>query len=102
MIVLSNLLLAVAQILGTITTILIYLFIARAVLSWFSPDPYNPIVRFLHSCTDPVLDKIRRTIPTQVGMLDLSVFIVILILVLIQSVVIKSIADYAVRLMLHR
>lgn len=38
--------------------------IIRVVLSWVRPDPYNPIVRFLYSMTDPPLDAIRRKMPS--------------------------------------
>ena len=47
----------------------------RVLLSWLPMagvriDPYNPIIRFLHTITDPILDPIRRY--TTVGMIDLS------------------------------
>ena len=48
----------------------------RIILSWVNPDPYNPIVRFLYSFTEPVLAPIRRLIPPLGGMLDLSPMIV--------------------------
>ena len=92
-------LIAIAKIIAMATQIFMFLFIARAVLSWVNPDPYNTLVRFLYSCTDPVLNKIRRAIPTQVGMLDFSIIIVIFILVLIQEVVPQSIIHYASSLM---
>ncbi len=43
---------------------------ARVILSWIIHDPYNPIYRFLHSITEPVLGPLRRIIPS--GMLDFS------------------------------
>ena len=99
MIILYYMLVAIAKIIGIATQMFMFLFIARAVLSWVNPDPYNQLVRFLYSCTDPVLDKIRRTIPTSVGMLDFSIIIVILLLMFIQDVVPQSIAYYAAELM---
>ena len=36
---------------------------ARAVVSWLSPDPRNPIVQFLSGVTDPVLDRLRSVLP---------------------------------------
>ena len=60
--------------------IYIYIIIARAIISWVSPDPYNPIVRFLYRVTEPVLRPVRERLPTsQVG-LDFSPMIVILVL----------------------
>ena len=47
-----------------------WLIIARALLSWVSPDPYNPIVRFLYNVTEPVLGWVRRRVPIVFGGLD--------------------------------
>ncbi|MDO3380169.1 YggT family protein [Geoalkalibacter halelectricus] len=69
---LATLLLAVVRILSLAIQIYIYVVIARAIVSWVSPDPYNPIVRFLYNVTDPPLDRIRRVLPLQFGGLDLS------------------------------
>jgi len=52
--------------------------IARAVLSWVSPDPYNPIVRFIHNVTEPVLYPIRKRLPLYAGGIDFSPVVVIL------------------------
>ena len=46
MIILSNFLIAIAKVLDIVLSIYMWVVIARAVLSWVSPDPYNPIVRF--------------------------------------------------------
>jgi YggT family protein len=56
--------------------------IVRAVLSWFNPNPYNHIVRFLIDVTDPVMNPIRRIIP--MPGIDFSPMIVILIIELIK------------------
>ena len=37
-----------------------FLIIVRAIISWVSPDPYNPIVRTLDRLTGPVLNPIRK------------------------------------------
>ena len=56
----------------------IYVIIARALISWVSPDPYNPIVRFLYRATEPVLQPVRERLPrTQMG-IDFSPMVVIL------------------------
>ncbi len=71
---------ALANVLNLVIVVYIWLIIARAVISWVSPDPFNPIVRFLHRVTEPVLRPVRHRLPT-VGMgLDLSPMIVILAL----------------------
>ncbi|MDX9703821.1 MAG: YggT family protein [Candidatus Auribacterota bacterium] len=57
--------------------------LARVLISWVSPDPYNPIVRFLYSVTDPILVPLRRIIPPLGGMIDLSPMIAMLLIQLI-------------------
>jgi YggT family protein len=45
--------------------------IAGALLSWVSPDPYNPIVQAIYSISDPLLMPFRRVIPS-LGGIDFS------------------------------
>jgi len=73
----GELIMIVAQAVHLIFTIYIYIIVARAIISWVNPDPYNPIVRFLHSVTDPLLYRIRRAIPLQFGGLDFSPIILL-------------------------
>jgi YggT family protein len=53
-------------------------------LSWVSPDPFNPIVRFIHNVTEPVLYQIRKRVPVNFGGIDLSPIIVILAIYFLQ------------------
>ena len=43
MIVLGNVLYAIAAILNAVLQLVFWLIIIRAVLSWVNPDPYNPV-----------------------------------------------------------
>ncbi len=70
----------------------IYVIIARALISWVSPDPYNPIVRFLYRATEPVLRPVRERLPTSQMGIDFSPMIVILGIVLLREYVIPWIA----------
>lgn len=85
--VLSEIVLVFAQMINMIITIYIYIVIARALISWVNPDPYNPIVRFLHNATDPVLYKIRRVVPLNLGGIDFSPILLLFSLYLIQRLV---------------
>jgi len=69
--------------------------IARAVLSWVNPDPYNPIVRFIYNLTEPVLGRIRRLLPLQLGGIDFSPIIVFLAIIFLQQFVVASIDGLA-------
>ena len=75
---------ALGNLLDLVIQIYILLIIARAVVSWVSPDPYNPIVRFLHRITEPVLRPVRHRMPMLAMGIDLSPMVVILALILLQ------------------
>jgi YggT family protein len=98
MFVIGNLLVAVAKILDIALTVFMWIIIARAILSWVSPDPYNPIVRFIHNVTEPVLYQIRRKIPLSFGGMDFSPIIVLLAVIFLQQFVVQSLYQFAVSL----
>jgi len=62
-----------------------------------NPDPYNPIVRFLHRATEPVLRPIRRIIGVGLG-IDVSPIIAILGIMFIRYFLVASLIDMANRL----
>ena len=79
MFVFSNFLQALATILDTLLWLYFWLIIVSAILSWVSPDPFNPIVRVIRNLTEPVFHKVREWIPfTNVGGIDLSPIVVLL------------------------
>jgi len=64
---------AIAGLLAAGVEIYIYIIIARVLMSWFQPNPSNPIVQFIGRITDPFLAAMRRALPFLViGGLDLS------------------------------
>ncbi len=73
----SNVPYALIEVLTAILDLYTFILIARALISWVNPDPYNKIVQFLHRITEPVLAPVRRVIPPIMGM-DWSVLIVLL------------------------
>jgi len=98
MFVFSNLMIAIAKILDIGLSLYMYVVIARAILSWVNPDPYNPIVRFLNSVTEPVLFRIRKRLPLFLGGIDFSPILVILVIIFIQSFVVQSLVQMAARI----
>ena len=98
MIFFSNFLTAAAVVISWVLKIYMWIIIARAILSWVSPDPYNPIVRFLHNVTEPVLYRIRSRLPVMFSGIDFSPIIVILGIVFLQSFVVNSLLMLAQRL----
>jgi YggT family protein len=95
MFVLGNLLGALATVIYYVLEIYMWIIIARAVISWVNPDPYNPIVRFLYSITDPVLLAIRRRLPISFGGIDFSPILVILAIIFLQRFLVASLYDLA-------
>lgn len=98
MFIIGNFLKAIAIILDYALTFFMWLIIARAVLSWVNPDPYNPIVRFIHNVTEPVLYRIRSFVPTTFGGIDLSPIIAILGVIFLQTFVVGSLLRMAAML----
>ena len=95
MFILTNFLLATAGVLQLILTVYLWIVIARAVISWVNPDPYNPIVRFLHSATDPLLYRVRRAVPVSLGGIDFSPLIVLAAIYFLQGFLVQSLRDEA-------
>ncbi len=86
---------AIASVLNFALTIYMYIIIARAVLSWVSPDPYNPIVRFIHNITEPLLSRVRRSLPMVVSGVDLTPLVVIAAIFIIQMIVVNRLEQFS-------
>ena len=96
MFVVGNFIEAIARIIDMGLTLYTWLIIIRALISWVNPDPYNPIIRFLCNVTEPVLYQVRRLIPIKGIGIDFSPIIVILIIVFLQSFLVKTMLQIAV------
>ena len=99
MFVLGNLFQAVATILDKVLWLYSIVIMIAVLISWVSPDPFNPIVQFLRSVTEPVFAWIRRRFPFAViGMLDLSPLVAFLGIQLLQMVIVRSLFELGLRL----
>jgi len=95
MLILKNFIFAIAQIFDIVLTLYMWLIIIRAILSWVSPDPYNPIVRLIYNITEPVLSQIRKRVPVSFSGIDFSPFIVILAVIFLKSFLVKTLIGLA-------
>jgi YggT family protein len=86
---------ALATVLSWGLDIYMWLIIARAILSWVNPDPYNPIVRFLYNVTEPVLSYLRRRLPMVYAGLDLSPLVVLAVILFLKVFLVQTLFDYA-------
>ena len=98
MFILGNFLSATAQILKIILELYMWIMIIRALLSWVNPDPYNPIVQFLNSITEPVLYRVRQLMPMSGTGINFSPFISSRLIIFLQSFLVNSIGMLAMRL----
>ena len=96
MFMISNFLFAVAKLVDFALSAYMWIIIGRAILSWVNPDPYNPIVRFLHEVTEPVLSRIRRLVPAFAGGIDFSPAILILAIIFLQGFLVPTLKQMAV------
>jgi YggT family protein len=95
MIALRHFMEGVAYVLSWALDIYMWLIIARAILSWVNPDPYNPIVRFLYNVTEPVLSYLKRRLPLIYGGLDLSPLVVLAVIIFLKVFLVQTLIDYA-------
>jgi YggT family protein len=98
MFIISNFLVAIAKILDIGLSLYMWIIVARAVISWVNPDPFNPIVRFLNALSEPVLYQVRRRIPLFFGGFDFTPILIILVIYFLKSFLVKSLVQVASRL----
>jgi len=96
MLVLGNLFIAVGKILNMALWLYMWVIIIRALISWVSPDPYNPIVQFLVRSTEPVLEPIRRHIP--IPGIDISPIIAVILIYFLNEFLVRSLIDFGLKL----
>jgi YggT family protein len=96
MFIIGYLLAAIAKVLDIVLNIYLWIVVARAILSWVNPDPYNAIVRFIHSATEPVLYQIRSRLPVSFGGIDFSPILVFLIIIFLQNFVVNTLVRLSV------
>jgi YggT family protein len=94
----ANLLSAVALVLSLVLNLYMWIMIGRVIISWVNADPRNQIVRFIYNATEPVLDRVRRVIPTVAGGFDFSVLIVILGIYFLERFLVVSLYQLADRI----
>ena len=86
------LILSIAELLKLATYIVIFCIFVRAILSWFSSGGGHPLTHLLESLTKPVLQPIRRLLPSTMG-LDLSPLLAFIFLMLSLKLVTQPLID---------
>lgn len=96
MFVVGNLISTLAYLINIALTVYYWIIIFRALISWVNPDPFNPLVQFLHRVTEPVMEPIRRLMPPLP--LDISPLIAILGVMALQRFLVPTLYELALRL----
>ncbi len=86
---------ALATVIDMLLNVYSFLIIGRAIISWVNPDPYNPIVNFLHTATEPVMRYARKIIPPIGGTVDISPIVVLVLIHLVRITIVQLLFDLA-------
>ncbi len=98
----ANFLIAVSRIIHVVLMISIWILIIRAILSWIRIPSLYSVSVILYYLTEPILKPVRRYIPPhRFGGIDLSPMIVILLLIFIDSFLVRSLSLYAHQLLIE-
>jgi YggT family protein len=95
--VLANVLIGLAKVLDMVLWLYWWILLARAITSWVSADPRNPIVSFLYAVTEPPMRLVRRRLPMSLRYfpLDIAFLVLLGVVVFAQYAVVPSLLDYA-------
>jgi len=86
---------ALATVIDMLLNVYSFLIIGRAIISCVNPDPYNPIVNFLHTATEPVMRYARKIIPPIGGTIDISPIVVLVLIHLVRIAIGQLLFDLA-------
>ncbi len=95
MYIIGYFMMAVAKVLDIVLIAFMWIVIARALLSWVNPDPFNPIVRFIHNVTEPILYPVRRRIPINMGGIDFSPILILMAVIFLRTFLVNSLTRMA-------
>lgn len=85
----------IAVVLNLMISFYMFVIIVQAILSWVNPDPYNPIIRFFYSLTEPIYSRLRRRLPLFYGGIDFSPMFVIIVLIFLREFLVNVLMTLA-------
>lgn len=99
--VLAYTVVAFAKILHLLINLYTFVVGIAVLLSWVNPDPHNPIVKLFSQLTYPVFRLVRRVLPRFFfrSAIDFTPMIVLFVLILLDTVVVQLLYDFAARLL---
>lgn len=81
---------AAVSFIDSIAWLLIVIMAARLIMSLVNPAPYNPLVLIVYGLSEPLLAPLRGFFPRGPGGLDIRALVFLLIVILAQQVLLKS------------
>ncbi len=90
---------AVADLAGFVLMLYLGLILAQVLLSFVQIDRRHPLLPLIHQLTEPVLQPIRRRLPTVAG-LDFSPLVAWLVILLARALLVQPLLDFGMRLAL--
>ena len=85
MFIIGDMFIALARVLGLAIGLYLLVLFIRVIISWFPGiPPHNPLVRFICSLTDPLLDYVRRKLKLYTPGFDITPIIVFFILLFVK------------------
>lgn len=78
----------IIQVVDIAFEVLVWLIIARCILSFVRHNPYQPVIRFIYDITEPIMAPFRRMIPAAGG-IDFSPIIAVLVIEMVRRLLIK-------------
>ena len=86
--------LSITQLISLLINVFVFAVFARAILSWMNPGTFNAAASILATLTEPLLDICRKIIP-DLGGLDLSPLVALLLLQLAKMVILPPLHELA-------
>ena len=87
MFIIGEILNGLAFIVQGIVTVLMWIIIIQAVLTWLL-SPYHPYVQMLGQAADPVLKPFRR-LPLTIGTMDFTPRVVVVVLHVVKNILLR-------------
>jgi YggT family protein len=87
MFIIGEILNGLAFIVQGIVTVLMWIIIIQAVLTWLL-SPYHPYVQMLGQAADPVLKPFRR-LPLTIGTMDFTPLVVVVVLHVVKNILLR-------------
>ena len=86
--------LSITQLISLLINVFVFAVFARAILSWMNPGAFNAAASILATLTEPLLDICRKVIP-DLGGIDLSPLVALLLLQLAKMVILPPLHELA-------